>query len=124
MEEIIMRVAAAVLLPLLLAACGGGSTITPQQVAEPRAAVRAAETAGADADPSAKAFLTLARRQLGQAEGLMQQGAGEAAAYPLERGRLDAELALAIVRANQAENERVQAVQRLDELRREGQRLQ
>lgn len=97
----------AALILALASACA--STITApsaRQLADSRAAVRAAEEMGAARDPQAALYLQLAREHLMRADELAELGADLAANRALERAEVDAELALVLA---QEANQRAQA---------------
>lgn len=101
---------------LLLAACGG-TAIPAGKLSNSQASLRAAEEVGADRYPKSALHLKMARDQMKQADVLIRADEGEAAGRALDRARADAELAVTLARAEQAQ-ERARAAQaRVDQLR-------
>lgn len=98
-----------------LVACGSASPPT-HQLAESKAAVRAAEEVGAPAAPKAALHLKLARDQIARAENLMREKEFSDAKNLLRRAEADAELAIALAKAHterEAAEEAMRKVQRL-----------
>ena len=95
------RFAVSVLLTACVAACGG-SALPPAKVADTQSSISAAAAVGADQHPQAALHLKMARDQLKQAQGLLEDGKDEAARLVLERADADAEVALMITREAQA----------------------
>ena len=85
---------------LLVVACGG-SSLPPAKVADPSRHYAAAAV-GADQNPQAALHLKMARDQLKQAQGLIEDGKDEEASLVLKRADADAEVALMITREAQA----------------------
>ena len=103
-----------------LAACGG-STVSPSQVTDARSAVRAAEEVGARNHPNAALHLQLAQEEIQRAEKLIDRDQGDAAKRALDRATVDAELAIALAKAErerQEANEAKEKVRKLKESRR------
>ena len=71
-------------------------------MADAEAAERTAKELGADAHPQAKLELKLADEQIAAAKRLVADGENERADLVLVRARADAELALALVKEQQA----------------------
>jgi len=89
------------LLTTLLAGCGG-SSLPPAKVADTQSSISAATAVGADQNPQAALHLKMARDQLKQAQGLLDDGKDDQAKLVLERADADAEVALMITREAQA----------------------
>lgn len=93
---------------------GCGSTMPPTgQMEGAAAAIRAAEEVGASGVPQASLHLQMAKDQSGQAQELISKGEQERGAYVLMRAQADAELAVALARANNARQAAQQAQQRV-----------
>jgi hypothetical protein len=87
-----------------LAGCAS-NPLPPAKVTETQASISAAEAVGAGSNPRAALHLKLAREQLKQGEALLRDGDEKEARLVIERARMDAVLAEALVRAEQAQNE-------------------
>jgi hypothetical protein len=85
----------------LLAACAS-TPLPAERMASAEGAVRAAKEVGSDQIPKAQLMVKLAQDQIDRAKQLAEQGDSEEAASLLTRAQADAELALAIARAEQA----------------------
>lgn len=96
-----IRFASTALLTLLVVACGG-SSLPPAKAADTQSSISAAAAVGADQNPQAALHLKMARDQLKQAQGLMEDGKDDEARLVLERATADAEVALMITREAQA----------------------
>lgn len=95
-------------------ACGASRPV--EKETETKAAVRAAEEVGADGVPRSALYLDLAKQQIASAEKLMKDGEQEKAARVLERARADAELAIAVAKAEGERESAEQAAQRVQQL--------
>ena len=96
-----IRFASCTLIATFVAACGG-SSLPPAKVADTQSSISAAAAVGADQNPQAALHLKMARDQLKQAQGLLDDGKDDAARLVLERADADAEVALMITREAQA----------------------
>ena len=85
----------------LVVACGG-SSLPPAKAADTQASISAASAVGAEQNPQAALHLKMARDQLKQAQGLIDDGKDDEARLVLERATADAEVALIITREAQA----------------------
>lgn len=83
------------------------------------AGVRAAEEVGADEVPQAALALQLAREEITKARALMAEGENEPAYYQALRAATDAELALALVREQEAARAAESAQQRVEKVQTE-----
>ena len=83
------------------------------------ASVRGAEEVGADDVPQAALALQLAREEITKARALMADGENEPAYYQALRATSDADLALALVREEDARKAAVMAEKRLGEVEAE-----
>lgn len=96
-----MRLVLAV--PVLLLAVGcGHSEVPATRLADAEAAIRAANEVGAPSIPRAALHLKMANDQVETAKKYVANDDEELAAFALDRAKLDAELALALARENQA----------------------
>jgi hypothetical protein len=84
-----------------IVACGG-SSLPPAKAADTQSSISAAAAVGAEQNPQAALHLKMARDQLKQAQGLIDEGKDEEARLVLERATADAEVALIITREAQA----------------------
>ena len=89
----------------LLAACASQADRPTEHMAASMAAVRGAQTAGAEQVPRAALHLKLAQEQLASAEQLLANGDNERADALSIRAYNDAELALALTREAEAQHE-------------------
>ena len=95
------RFASYALLTVCVAACGG-SALPPAKVADTQSSISAAAAVGADQNPQAALHLKMARDQLKQAQGLIDDGKNDDARLVLDRADADAQVALMITRESQA----------------------
>lgn len=102
-------------LTLTVSACGGG---TPPSESPAEAAVRAAEVGGAADNPKAALHLKYARDQVDAAKKLIDEEEYEKASALLSRAEVDAELALALSRVENARAEAQAALTDVDELKK------
>jgi hypothetical protein len=100
-EDMMIRFASTALCTLLVVACGG-SSLPPAKVADTQSSISAATAVGADQNPQAALHLKMARDQLKQAQGLIEDGKDDEAKLVLMRADADAEVALMITREAQA----------------------
>lgn len=96
-----IRFASTALLTTLVVACGG-SSLPPAKAADTQSSISAAAAVGADQNPQAALHLKMARDQLKQAQGLIEDGKDDEARLVLERATADADVALMITREAQA----------------------
>jgi hypothetical protein len=100
-----------------LAFVGGCAAAAPTERLEGTAgAIRSAEEVGAKKVPQAALHLQLAREQSDHAKDLIASGEKVAAASLLLRAQADAELAVALVRADEDRTAAVAAVERVKSL--------
>jgi hypothetical protein len=97
-----MKLANTAVCTLLVVACGG-SSLPPAKVADTQSSISAAAAVGADQHPQAALHLKMARDQLSQAQGLINDGKNREAKLVLDRANADAEVALMITREAQAD---------------------
>lgn len=91
---------------LALMVVGCSSTLPPDRVADPRAALRAASEMGAQGNPRASLHLKLAQDQMARADALQKDGKAAEASWMLLRADADAELALVLTKQ---EKEQIEA---------------
>jgi hypothetical protein len=84
------------------------------------ASVRGAEEVGAADVPAAKLQLQLAREEVAKAEALLAEGENESAHYQALRASNDADLAIALVREDEARENAKTAKQRVQTAEAEG----
>lgn len=94
--------------------CASSGSVPAQPLATARAAIRAADEAGAEHNPTAALHLRYAREQYTQAEALLRDGRNERARSVLLRAEADAELAHALAHEAASETEAQHA---LDQVR-------
>jgi hypothetical protein len=103
---------------ILAQACGG--SVAPEAVTAAKAAVRAAEVAGAEDEPNAALQLKHARDQIAQAEKLIQEEEDpQAATWLLRRAEVDADLALALSEERKTVAEAQEAKDDLEKLKKQ-----
>jgi regulator of protease activity HflC (stomatin/prohibitin superfamily) len=83
--------------------------------------IRAAEEAGASTVPTASLYLQLAKEQLEKAKALAANGDRAEAESMLLRAQADGELAIALSRGEADKKEATQAIERVQQLRKENQ---
>jgi len=96
-----IRFASTLLFATWAVACTG-SSLPPAKVADTQSSISAAAAVGAEQNPQAALHLKMARDQLSQAQGLINDGKNSEARLVLERANADAEVALMITREAQA----------------------
>ena len=107
-------------LPLLFAVTASGCATTQALNTESStAAIRSAEELGAPAVPQASLHLQLAKEAMGEAAALHAEGRDEEANSLLLRAEADAELAVALSRADAEKSEAVAAMERVRKLQSE-----
>jgi uncharacterized protein DUF4398 len=102
-------------------ACGGSFPEPRDQLASSEAALRAADTAGAQKLPAAALHLKRAKEQIEQARGLITEEEFERADWTLQRAQADAELALALAKEDSQKKEAAEAKEKLEELKKSAQ---
>jgi len=107
-----------VLFASALAGCGSSPPINKEASTS---AIRAAEEVGASAVPQASLYLQLAKEGLENAKGLATKGDKEEAESMLLRSQADAELAVALSRSDADKKEAAQAIERVQQLRKDNQ---
>jgi|SRR5436190_21334350 hypothetical protein len=101
---------------LLGSACGGGTQVPAQDLAQTQASIRAASEAGAENDAVAAARLKVANDTVERARKVARDGDLESSKALLKDAQADADLALALTRAKDAEDRTIQAKRRLEGL--------
>ncbi len=107
-----------VLFASVLAGCGSSPPINKEASTS---AIRAAEEVGASTVPQASLYLQLAKEGLENAKGLAAKGDKEEAESMLLRAQADAELAVALSRSDADKKEATQAIERVQQLRKDNQ---
>lgn len=110
-----MYVVVKVLVPTLLVVGCGAAELPQAEVSDTQAEIAAAESVGADAHPHAALHLKRAKDQLKDAKHLAEEGEDELARMALSRARVDAELALALIKEAAAREEARIALQEIAE---------
>jgi hypothetical protein len=101
------------------AAIAAGCASVPLRTEASMSGIRAAEEAGAAKVPQAALHLQLAKEELELAKGLAAKGEKEKAESMLLRSEADAELAVALSRADAEKSEAKAAVERARQLRQD-----
>lgn len=114
--------AGCVLFAVALTSCGSGPVVVNNEA--PTSAIRAAEEVGAEKVPSASLYLQLAKEELEKAKTLALQGEKDQSESMLLRAQTDAELAVALSRADVDKKEAEQALEKVQKLRQDNQLLQ
>lgn len=105
-----------VIAPLaLLLGCASGPSIEPQ-AAQTTGAIRAAEAVGAQSNPEAALHVKLAMENHKRAQEMLQADEKEQARRLLERAEMDAELAIALMKKHEAQQELAVVDKELSEL--------
>ena len=94
--------------------CGASHAPPVQQLADVRAATRAANELGATSAPQAQLHLKLAEEQMAKAKTAMSQDENERAELILGRAKADAELAVAMMHYESAKQSATKADDRSD----------
>jgi hypothetical protein len=114
-----------ILATLLLAGASMGAcattTVSSERTAAPRAAISAAEEAGAEEIPDARLHLKMAKDQIASAEEALTKGKPDKAKRLLERATADAELALELARLETTRVHAREAWREVKELERQTQ---
>jgi hypothetical protein len=105
-----------VALALSAVACGGAA-VPNEQLTQSQAAIRGAETAGAQNSPQATLHLKRAKEQVATAKSMIADDDNERAEWVLRRAEADAELALALARETSARAEADKVKAEIQELR-------
>jgi uncharacterized protein DUF4398 len=115
------HISAGLLFVLLAAGCGGSFPQPRDQLASSEAALRAADTAGAQNGPQSALHLKRAREQIEAARVLIGDEEYERADWTLKRAQADAELALALAKEESQKKEAAEAKEKLEELKKSAQ---
>lgn len=100
----------AILLGILVAACGASFPIPTQRMADAEAAERGARELGASSTPDAQLHLRLAQEEIAKAKSAVERGENRAADLMLVRAKADAELAISLAREQAADSELDRAI--------------
>jgi hypothetical protein len=103
----------------LFAVACGGAAVPQEKLTAAQAAVRAAEVGGAPDNPKAALHLKYARDQIAEANKYIEEEENEVAAVLLDRAEVDAELALALARVENARAEAAAALQEVQKLKQQ-----
>ncbi len=115
-----LMVSAVISSAMSVTGCGGASAAKPmRELADAKAAQRAAEEYNANEDPQAAYYLKLSREQLDEGAKLMDDGENEKALRLLERAHIDAELALAMAQRDRVKGQAQDNLRKTEELREE-----
>ena len=87
----------------IAASACAGSPKPMSKMVDAQAALRAADEVGADKVPQGQLRMQLAREELQRADRLLKDGENERAAGALERAKADAEVAIALTRQAEAQ---------------------
>lgn len=98
--------------PLLLVLGCAGHLPPTQQLADVEAASRSADELGAQQNPKAQLHIKLAQEQMALAKVAMEDDDNERAESLLTRAKADAELAIALTRAGDADQQEQHATDR------------
>lgn len=112
----IALLAGTVLLAAVIAGCASSPEVNKEASTS---AIRAAEEVGASSVPSASLYLQLAKEELENAKGLAANGDTEEAESMLLRAQADGELAVALSRGDADKAEATQAIERVQQLRKD-----
>jgi len=110
--------AGTVLFAIAIIGCGSGPEMNKEASTS---AIRAAEEAGAAGVPTASLYLQLAKEQLEKAQALAASGDRDQAESMLLRAQADGELAIALSRGDADRKEALQAIERVQQLRKNNQ---
>lgn len=92
-------------------ACGATYPVPTQRMADAQSAQRSAQELGAEKQPTAQLHLKLAEEQIAKAKTVLKDEENRRADFLLIRAKADAELALAIARAEKSKMEAQQAAE-------------
>ena len=110
--------AGTVLFAIAVIGCGSGPEMNKEASTS---AIRGAEEAGAAGVPTASLYLQLAKEQLEKAQALAANGDRDEAESMLLRAQADGELAIALSRGDADKKEALQAIERVQQLRKNNQ---
>ena len=110
------RISVVLVVGALAASACGGAAVPQDKLTSAEAAVRAAEVGGAADNPQAALHLKYARDQIAEAQKLIEDDENAAAGMLLSRAEIDAELALALSRVEEAKAEAEAARQEIKEM--------
>jgi outer membrane murein-binding lipoprotein Lpp len=114
----IAMLAGSILSALVIAGCGSSPAVNNEASTS---AIRAAEEAGASDVPTASLYLQLAKEELENAKALAAKGDKEQSESMLLRAEADGELAVALSRGDADKTEATQAIERVQQLRKDNQ---
>jgi len=102
---------------LFIAGCGSNAVVVDEETST--SSIRAAEEVGASDISSASLYLQLAKEELVKAQTFAENGDKEEAESMLLRATADGELAVALSRSDADKKEAVDAIERVNQLRKE-----
>jgi regulator of protease activity HflC (stomatin/prohibitin superfamily) len=113
-----VMLAASFLSAVVIAGCGSSPAVNNEASTS---AIRAAEEVGASDVPTASLYLQLAKEELENAKALAAKGDKEQSESMLLRAQADGELAVALSRGDADKAEATQAIERVQQLRKDNQ---
>ena len=102
---------------VFIAGCGSNAVVVDEETST--SSIRAAEEVGASDISSASLYLQLAKEELVKAQTFAENGDKEEAESMLLRATADGELAVALSRSDADKKEAVDAIERVNQLRKE-----
>ncbi|MFA6598203.1 MAG: DUF4398 domain-containing protein [Ignavibacteriaceae bacterium] len=111
--------AGCVLFAVVIAGCGSSAVVLNKEAST--SAIRAAEEVGASDISTASLYLQLAKEELVNAQSLAEKGEKEQAESMLKRAQADGELAVALSRSDTDKKEAADAIDRVQQLRKDNQ---
>lgn len=109
--------AGSILTGLLIAGCGSSAVVVDEESST--SSIRAAEEVGAGGISDASLYLQLAKEQLVKAQTFAENGDKEEAESMLLRASADGELAVALSRNDADKKEAIDAINRVNQLRKD-----
>lgn len=111
--------AGCVLFAVVIAGCGSSAVVLNKEAST--SAIRAAEEVGASDISTASLYLQLAKEEAVNAQSLAEKGEKEQAESMLARAQADGELAVALSRSDTDKKEAADAIDRVQQLRKDNQ---
>ncbi|HEY6437396.1 MAG TPA: DUF4398 domain-containing protein [Ignavibacteriaceae bacterium] len=109
--------AGSLLFGLLIAGCGSSPAVVDEESST--SSIRAAEEVGASDISSASLYLQLAKEELIKAQAFAENGEKEEAESMLLRATADGELAVVLSRSDADKKEAIEAIERVNQLRKD-----
>ncbi len=113
------RIGKIVLCAAFLISCGAAPKPPTEELSKAKAVVRAADEVGAKDAPRAALHLKMANDQIASAEELIERKKMKDARHLLMRAEADAELSIALAKAASKEQEAVEALAKVQKLKKE-----